>query len=153
MNLIAYFFCFIFLITSPLISQEVTVPQNAKSSPSHEQMIHTIISSHFKQTAKFINRMTIGICNEVYTVGLHDQDVIVRLSSHDKFLMGSHDHIPKFEALGINVPKILAEDYIKNAIPLSYQVQSKVGKRITNRMCIEIERLCSFFAIANFSNF
>jgi hypothetical protein len=46
--------------------------------------------------------------------------------AHDRFLMGSHDHIPKFKALDIRVPDILAEDYSKNLIPFSYQVLSKI---------------------------
>ncbi len=60
---------------------------------SHELMIETIVAKHFKEHPKFIRRMVIGICNEVYEVGLNDKEVIVRLSPHNKFLMGSHDHI------------------------------------------------------------
>ena len=70
--------------------------------------------------------MVIGICNEVYEVGLIDKNVIVRLSSYDKFFMGSSDHIPKLRAQGIKVPEILAQDYSKNVISLSYQIQSKI---------------------------
>lgn len=92
----------------------------------HEQMIQRVIVTHFEHVPKFIKRMTIGICNEVYAVGLSDKEVIVRLSEHDKFLMGSHDHIPQFKALGIKVPDILAEDYSKVLIPLAYQIQSKI---------------------------
>lgn len=93
---------------------------------SHEEMINVIIFSHFRHSPKFIRRITIGICKEVYEVGLKDRIVIARLSPYDRFLMGSHDHIPKFKALGIKVPNILAEDYSKNQIPLSYQIQSKI---------------------------
>jgi aminoglycoside phosphotransferase (APT) family kinase protein len=92
----------------------------------HEQMIQKVIATHFEHVPKFIKRMTIGICNEVYAVGLIDKDVIVRLSEHDKFLMGSHDHIPQFKALGIKVPDILVEDYSKTLIPLAYQIQSTI---------------------------
>lgn len=93
---------------------------------SHEQMIEVVIASHFKQLPRFVKRMVIGICNEVYEVGLDDREVIARLSPYNKFLMGSHDHIPTFKALGIKVPEILAEDYSRNEIPLSYQIQSKI---------------------------
>lgn len=92
----------------------------------HKEMINVIIFSHFRHSPKFIRRITIGICNEVYEVGLNDRIVIVRLSAYDRFLMGSHDHIPKFKALNIKVPDILAEDYSKSVIPLSYQIQSKI---------------------------
>jgi aminoglycoside phosphotransferase (APT) family kinase protein len=97
-----------------------------KIEQSHEQMIETIIAKHFKEHPKFIRRMVIGICNEVYEVGLNDREIIVRLSPYNKFLMGSHDHIPKFKVLGIKVPEILFEDYRKDIIPLSYQIQSKI---------------------------
>lgn len=93
---------------------------------THEQMINVIIASHFKQQPKFIRRMAIGISNEVYEVGLNDREVIARLSPYNKFLMGSHDHIPKFKILGIIVPEILVEDYSRNHIPLSYQIQNKI---------------------------
>ncbi len=93
---------------------------------SHEKMIETIIANHFKEHPKFIRRMVIGICNEVYEVGLNEKEVIVRLSLYNRFLMGSHDHIPKFKVLGIKVPEILAEDYSKSSIPLSYQIQTKI---------------------------
>ena len=93
---------------------------------SHEAMIYLIIKARFNQTPQYIERIAIGISNEVYRVGLKEREVITRLSPHDRFLMGSHDHIPKFKALGIQVPNILAEDYSKNLIPFSYQVLSKI---------------------------
>ena len=93
---------------------------------SHEAMIHLIIEARFDQTPQYIDRIAIGICNEVYRVGLKEREVITRLSPHDRFLMGSHDHIPKFKTLGIPVPDILAEDYSKNLVPFSYQVLSKI---------------------------
>jgi aminoglycoside phosphotransferase (APT) family kinase protein len=92
----------------------------------HVQMIKTLIASRFGQTPKFVRRITIGICNEVYDVGLEDKEVIVRFSPYDRFLLGSHDHIPKFKALGIKVPDILVEDYSKTEIPFAYQIQSKI---------------------------
>ncbi len=94
--------------------------------PSHEEMIQVVMVSRFNQSPKYIHRIAIGISNEVYRVGLEKEEVIVRLSPHDRFLMGSRDHIPKFKALGIQVPDILAEDYSKNLILFSYQVLSKI---------------------------
>lgn len=93
---------------------------------SHEAMIHLITEKEFNQIPQYIDRIAIGICNEVYRVGLKELEVIARLSPQDRFLMGSHDHIPKFKALGIRVPDILAEDYSKNLVPYSYQVLSKI---------------------------
>lgn len=93
---------------------------------SHEGMICLVIIAQFQQVPKLIQRIKMGICNEVYLVRLSQKEVIIRLSPHDHFLMGSHDHIPKFKALQIVVPDILAEDYEKKLIPLSYQVLSKI---------------------------
>jgi len=93
---------------------------------SHDQMINKIISLHFGETPRNIQRITIGICNEVYDVSLKNNAVIVRMSHHKKFLMGSHDHIPKFKSLKINVPDILFEDYTCTKLPLVYQIQTKI---------------------------
>lgn len=101
--------------------------KNQNNIDSHEAMIHRIITYKFKENPKSINRITIGICNEVYTVELTNQEVIVRLSPVDKYLMGSHDNIPKFKKLGINVPNILFEDYSKILIPYSYQILTKIS--------------------------
>ncbi|OAI48511.1 hypothetical protein AYO45_04735 [Gammaproteobacteria bacterium SCGC AG-212-F23] len=92
----------------------------------HIKMITSIIDYHFKQTPKSIHRISIGICNEVYNVRLENKETIVRLNNEDKFLMGSHDHIPKLKELGINVPDILIEDFSKKIIPFSYQIQNKI---------------------------
>lgn len=93
---------------------------------THFKMIEKIILFHYGVMPETINRITIGICNEVYNVVLDDIEVIVRLSPYNKFLMGSHDHIPKFKNLGIKVPTILFQDYSKNLIPFSYQIQNKI---------------------------
>lgn len=92
----------------------------------HASMITTVAAKHFGQAPRFIERMTQGICNEVYCVGLGDKEVIIRLNTQAKYLMGSHDHIPKFKALDIKVPDILFEDYNKILIPFAYQIQTKI---------------------------
>lgn len=109
-----------------MIFTKECIEKMESNKQSYEQMITTVISSHFGQIPNFIKRITIGTCNEVYDVGLQGKEVIVRLSPFDKYLMGSHDHIPKLKALGINVPDILMQDFSKIEIPLSYQIQSKI---------------------------
>ncbi|EHL32625.1 phosphotransferase family protein [Legionella drancourtii] len=89
-------------------------------------MINIIVEHHFAELPKKINRITIGICNEVYRIALDDHDVIIRLSTSDKYLRGSEVHIPEFKQLGIKVPDILASDYSQTRIPLCYQIQSKI---------------------------
>ncbi|MDR3646344.1 MAG: phosphotransferase [Candidatus Babeliales bacterium] len=93
---------------------------------SFEEMIKIIITASFWYYPKSITRIAIGICNEVYNVGLVDKEVIVRLSFYNKFLMGSHDHIPQFKNLGIKVPTILFEDYSRTLVPMAYQIQTKI---------------------------
>ena len=93
---------------------------------NHQQFVKKIIQHHFEALPNTITRMTTGICNEVYMASIKAEEVIVRLSPVDKFLMGSHINIPKFKKFGIKVPDILAEDYSKTLIPYSYQIQSKI---------------------------
>lgn len=93
---------------------------------SHRNMINLIVEHHFEELPKKISRITIGICNEVYCISLDDHDVIVRLSSTDKYLRGSEIHIPEFKQLGIKVPDILASDYSQTRIPLCYQIQNRI---------------------------
>lgn len=97
-----------------------------KQTKAFNEVVKKIIWRHFKQVPLMINHISIGICNEVYCVQLVDKEIIVRLSTYKKFLMGSHDHIPQFKALGITVPTILAEDYGKTLVPFCYQIQNKI---------------------------
>ena len=75
---------------------------------SHESMIKTVIRKHFGKMPSVIERITLGICNEVYCVKLDDNEFIIRLNTDVKYLMGSHDHIPKFKALGIKEINLLS---------------------------------------------
>ena len=89
-------------------------------------MIEMAIFAHFKKLPESIKRMSIGISNEVYEVSVDCKVVIIRLSKHNRFLMGTRDHTPQFKALGIPVADILAEDYSQTLIPLSYQILTKI---------------------------
>lgn len=93
---------------------------------SHQDMITTVMKHHFNEIPQSIERIPIGISNEVYDVVLKNKSVIIRLSPTDKYLRGSHVHIPEFKALNIKVPDLLAEDYTQSRIPLFYQIQSKI---------------------------
>lgn len=92
----------------------------------HIDIVKSIIMFCFKQIPTSIQRIKIGISNEVYVVALKEKEVIVRMNLEKKYLMGSHDHIPKLKRLGIHVPAILAEDYEKAQFPFAYQIQSKI---------------------------
>ena len=58
-----------------------------------------------------IERIKIGMDNEVYKVGLLEGDFIIRMNKNDSRMKGSEIHIPLFASLGINVPKIIVSDY------------------------------------------
>lgn len=93
---------------------------------THEEMINVVARKHFGEKPKSVVRITTGICNEVYNTKLSNREIIARLSPVDRFLKGSHYHIPILKKLGISVPDILAEDYSKKDIPYAYQFLSKL---------------------------
>jgi hypothetical protein len=93
---------------------------------SHEGMINRIVLERFGEVPKNIERMTLGICNEVYDVVLAEREIIARLSAEDYFLKGSSKHIPMLKELGLVVPEILGENYAKKEVPYGYQFLSKL---------------------------
>jgi len=93
---------------------------------SHFDIVNSIIMFCFQQIPASIQRIKTGISNEVYVVALKEKEIIIRMNLEKKYLMGSHDHIPKLKHLGIHVPTILAEDYEKAQFPFAYQIQSKI---------------------------
>ena len=103
------------------------------SEKIHHEVIATIAQNEFGAPPELIERMTNGICNEVYSVTIGGREYIFRLNSEPRFMLGSHNHIPLFRSKGIRVPEILAEDLSKTALPLAWQVQGKLpGKDITD---------------------
>jgi aminoglycoside phosphotransferase (APT) family kinase protein len=95
-------------------------------STHHEELVLRIIDIEYKTVPSCVERMTIGLCNEVYKVTLASDVVFVRMNMEVFELLGSSKHLPVFASLGIPVPKILASDYTKTVIPYAYQVQSCV---------------------------
>ena len=91
-----------------------------------EETVKKIIEHHFHEVPVRVERMTMGICNEVYAAHLEDKEVIVRLSTREQNLIGSHYYIPLFRSLGIKVPEMLAEDYMKTVVPFAYQIQTRI---------------------------
>lgn len=93
---------------------------------THEEMISAVALKYFGEKPSSVERLTTGICNEVYNTKFSGKEIIARLSPVDHFLKGSHYHIPILKKLGISVPDILAEDYSKKDIPYAYQFLSKL---------------------------
>lgn len=96
---------------------------------NHPDAVARIIQREFNSSPERITRMTNGICNDVYLVSFDEREVIVRLKSEARYMLGSHNHIPIFRTKGIRVPEILAEDYTSSFVPFAYQVQSKIDGR------------------------
>jgi aminoglycoside phosphotransferase (APT) family kinase protein len=92
----------------------------------YHREIADIIQKEFDCDPGRIARMSNGICNEVYLVEAGEQEVIVRLKAEARYMFGSHNHIPLFRSKGIRVPEILAEDYSKSFVAISYQILSKI---------------------------
>jgi aminoglycoside phosphotransferase (APT) family kinase protein len=113
-----------------------TLPMSAvsnKSERKRRQLIHEISLREFGVAPENILRMRGGICNEVYQISLERRELIVRMNAEERFLLGSHNHIPLFKAKGIRVPDILAEDYSKQSIPYAYQILTGIeGRDIGN---------------------
>jgi aminoglycoside phosphotransferase (APT) family kinase protein len=93
---------------------------------SHEELINTVVSSHFKQLPEKIERMKIGMDNEVYEITVSGSEYIIRLNIRDS-LKGSSKNIPLFKSLDIKVPEIVAEDYSKSLIPYNWQILTRLG--------------------------
>jgi ABC-type lipoprotein export system ATPase subunit/aminoglycoside phosphotransferase (APT) family kinase protein len=88
--------------------------------------IERIAVREFGRPPDSVQRMTTGICNEVYSVAIGDREYIFRLKPETRYMYGSHNHIPLFRSKGIRVPEILAEDYTKSWLPVAFQIQSKL---------------------------
>lgn len=93
----------------------------------HNEAIERIAQKEFGRSPDSVTRMTTGICNEVYLVAIGDREYIFRLKAEPRYMFGSHNHIPLFRSKGIRVPDILAEDYSRAWLPVSFQIQSKLS--------------------------
>lgn len=94
-----------------------------------ENSIDLIVKKFFWLGPNNIERMSMGICNEVYSVGTENGDFIVRLSFFSDFLKWSQKHIPLLKNLGISVPNIILEDYSKSQFPYMFQILNKMEWR------------------------
>lgn len=93
---------------------------------SHEGDILKISSKVFDKKPTLIERMKVGMANEVYLVRIDDIDYIFRLNEDQVPLRGSDKYIPLFRSLGIKVPEIISEDYSKEITPYNYQIQTRL---------------------------
>jgi len=97
-----------------------------------EDLVKKVILSHFGLYPEKIERMKIGLDNEVFSVRVENNNYIVRLNERNS-LKGSDNNIPLFRSLGISVPEFVATDYSKKLIPYNWQILKKIeGEDIQN---------------------
>ena len=73
-----------------------------------------------------VERQETGICNEVYFVKSKEEEYVVRMNKDAKQMRGSSIFIPKLAALGITVPKIIAERYKDGPEGYAYQIMERL---------------------------
>lgn len=114
----------------------------------HDEIINQILQGEFGQSATAIERMTIGLANEVYLVTLPDRSLIVRMNADPSKMKGSEKYVPLFKSLGIKVPDIIASDYSKTIVPFAYQIMTKIEgqdmghviDKLTNDQLVDIAK-------------
>ena len=99
--------------------------QTDNNIESHENLVKEVVFGHFGKYPEAIERMKVGMDNEVYSVDLGDQKYIVRLNQRES-LKGSSKNIPLFQSKGIKVPEIIAEDYSKSTSPYNWQILARL---------------------------
>jgi len=93
----------------------------------NKKIISKLLFDVLNQPVKDIQKMVMGICNEVYLVVLeNNSEVVLRLNKEKKYLYGSHENIPLFKSKNIKVPEIIFEDYSLKKIPYHFQILSKI---------------------------
>ncbi len=95
-------------------------------SSDHLPIVKQIVEKELKESPLDIERMVIGIRNEVYKVTTPSKAVIVRMNSSKKQLVAVERNIKLFSTLGISVPEMLASDYSQESFPMSYQILSYI---------------------------
>ena len=92
----------------------------------NQPLIQAISEKHLGEIPLEINRMTIGICNEVYELKYPSNSYILRMNKEKEWIYGTHEFLPLFQKLEIRTPSIVAEDYSKSEFPFCYQIQTKL---------------------------
>jgi hypothetical protein len=92
----------------------------------NQSLIQAISEKHLAEIPLEINRMTIGICNEVYELKYQSDSYILRMNKEKEWIYGTHKFLPLFQKLEIKTPSIVAEDYSKSEFPFCYQIQTKL---------------------------
>lgn len=112
---------------------------NHNSKFSEEQMIEQIINQQFHSIPIKVERMTMGICNEVYRVKLNDGNYIIRLNKNVSPIEGTDKYIPLFKSRGIKVPEIILSNYTYDLVPYAYQILSEIEGQDLDKVISELD--------------
>ncbi len=93
---------------------------------NHNEIIKEIIKEKLREPITDIERMKIGIMNEVYVVTTPSRKVVFRMNKNKSAMLGVEKNIKLFNSLGINVPTVIASDYSHNNYPFNYQILSYI---------------------------
>lgn len=91
-----------------------------------KETVSRICEIEFSETPENVTVMQNAYCNTVVAATVGYRDLIFRFNSEPRFIRGSHSHIPLLRSRGIIVPEILAQDLSKTAVPVAYQIQTRI---------------------------
>lgn len=90
-----------------------------------ELIVQNVVEQHLGKVES-IERLRTGICNEVFAIEHNGVGYIVRMNKNVAEMRGSSLFIPKLDALGIRVPKIVAEEYNTSHVGFGYQILERL---------------------------
>lgn len=90
-----------------------------------ETTVRKIVSCHLGNIHS-IERLRTGICNEVFAVNVDGAQYIVRMNKDVTQMRGGSLFIPKLAALGIPVPRMVAEEYDVSKMGFGYQILERL---------------------------
>lgn len=93
---------------------------------NHNEIITEVIKSKLNESVVDIERMKIGMMNEVYVVTTPSRKVVFRMNKNKSAMLGVDKNIALFNSLDINVPTIITSDYSQETYPFNYQVLSYI---------------------------
>jgi aminoglycoside phosphotransferase (APT) family kinase protein len=117
----------------------------------HAKYVESICLNELRTRPEVIERMKVGTANEVYAVKIGSESYIIRLNESSVPFQGSDKYIPLFKSLGIAVPDIIAANYLKDVVPINYQIQTRlegtdIGKVIANLKPLQLKSIASEIA-------
>lgn len=87
-----------------------------------ELIIPEIVQKYLGETITHIERLKIGICNEVFLISTSQWKMVLRMNQKNDALLWTENHTKLFQSLEIPVPKIIFSDYSQETFPYNLQI-------------------------------